>query len=93
MNKALVAALVAIALATGIVGGLALARQQPSQASATNLTPYERGQLMVGCYGIAEQNTEKVGNFTLNQNASGPPHVGALPGSRDACLAALKALP
>ncbi len=73
-----------------------------SQATAS-LSTYERGQLVVGCYGIIERNSETYNNGTvsLNQLAAytvsggggSAPFNGAIPGSRDACLSTVKALP
>lgn len=99
MNKAIVVTLIVLALAAGFVSGtVAASSRQP--VVSTNLTAYERGQLMVGCYGIQERLTVSVKEQRLRgaellggiAGLSDSP-TGALVGSRDACLDAVKALP
>jgi len=96
MNKALVVALIVLALAFGFAGGTITASLRQPVVVSSGLTSYERGQLIVGCYGIAEVATRQTTSGPINLNyapstTSAP--SGALPGSRDACLSAVKAIP
>ena len=77
MSKPIAMALIALALAAGFLGGMAV----PRSSSEIKMTPYERGRLIAECNGLSGVRPSE--NFIPTGK----------PSPREACLEAISKLP